>query len=236
MSTSVVAPLHTRRRLRQITRSAWRVTTDRSWLTSRRLKRESRWTLDRKSQNCSSPATSTPETGSSSSRMSGASRSARANSTRWSSPPESRPRGLWSRWATPARSRLCRASSRVRREAPRKMGRRWAESAKKSSTVIGTSGSRGRRCGTYPMRGAPWPCSAARQKRIFPVYGTWPRIARSRVVFPAPLGPTRAVTSPHRRSASIPERISTPPFRTVRLRISSVWRCSLTVIGPTAPP
>ena len=109
MSTSVVAPLHTRRRLRQITRSACRVTTDRSWLTSRRLKRESRWTLDRKSQNCSSPATSTPETGSSSSRMSGASRSARANNTRWSSPPESRPRGLWSRWATPARSRLCRA-------------------------------------------------------------------------------------------------------------------------------
>jgi len=201
------ARLHTRRRLRQITWSACRVTTDRSWLTSRRLKRESRWTLDRKSPELLLPATSTPETARRAADVGGV-RNARANSTRWSSPAESRPRDLSSRWATPAargspgRPPVC-GGRREEDGAP--LGGECEEVEHRDRRV----GSRGRRCGTYPMRGAPCPCSAARQKRISPVYATCPDREEQGGLSGA-VGPTRAVTSPHRRSASIPK--GSPPL------------------------
>src|SRR5215212_3933579 len=57
-------------------------------------------------------------------------------------------------------------------------------------------------------------------------------IARSRVLFPAPEGPTTAVTSPSGTSASTPVRISVPPATYRRLRTSSLGRPKLEGLPP----
>src|SRR5215218_10028862 len=57
-------------------------------------------------------------------------------------------------------------------------------------------------------------------------------IARSRVLFPAPEGPTTAVTSPSRTSTSTPARISVPPSSYRSPRISILGRCKLEGFPP----
>src|SRR5215212_11791496 len=57
-------------------------------------------------------------------------------------------------------------------------------------------------------------------------------IARSRVLFPAPEGPTTAVTSPAGTRASTPARISVPPASQRSLRTSILGRCKLEGLPP----
>src|SRR5215212_5145295 len=57
-------------------------------------------------------------------------------------------------------------------------------------------------------------------------------IARSRVLFPAPEGPTTAVTSPAGTRASTPARISVPPASQRSLRTSILGRCKLAGLPP----
>ena len=60
-------------------------------------------------------------------------------------------------------------------------------------TLMGKSQAKAWRWGTYPMarRSMRWPCQV-----IVPVLGTSPRMARSSVVLPAPLGPISPMNWP----------------------------------------
>ncbi len=77
---------------------------------------------------------------------------------------------------------------RVALVTPRQTGKSCRVSARKSVTVTGSVRSIWNCCGTYAMRPRPAQCATMR-----PSNGMRPRTADSRVVLPAPFGPTMRV-------------------------------------------
>lgn len=58
------------------------------------------------------------------------------------------------------------------------------------------------------------------QKSILPEYGISPRIDFNILVFPPPLGPIIAASSPHEKERSISERALLPEYSTERERMT----------------
>ncbi len=74
------------------------------------------------------------------------------------------------------------------------------------------------------MASSRWPQSSSGRSsmRTLPAVAAMsPAMAPSRVDLPAPLGPTRAISSPCRMSRSTPDRTVAPPSCTVRARTST---------------
>ena len=94
------------------------------------------------SMRVSMPSTSTPDSGSSRIRMLGRGSSARASSTRCSSPPERVPTRLCISSVPWTRSRHSATVCRMDLDSPRKAGRRLMQQANRSSTLTGSLGSK----------------------------------------------------------------------------------------------